>query len=63
LTDALHGDRLLFVREDAVEAAWAVVDPILNNAVPLHYYKPGTWGPPEADHLAADLGGWHNPEP
>jgi glucose-6-phosphate 1-dehydrogenase len=61
LTDAINGDKLLFVREDVVEAAWSVVDPILNNAVPLHSYKPGTWGPPEADLLAADVGGWHNP--
>jgi glucose-6-phosphate 1-dehydrogenase len=63
LTDAMNGDKLLFVREDVVEAAWSVVDPILNNAVPLHAYKPGTWGPAEADRLAADVGGWHNPIP
>jgi glucose-6-phosphate 1-dehydrogenase len=62
LTDAMHGNKLLFVREDAVEAAWAVVEPILGNAVPLHYYRPGTWGPQEADRLAADVGGWRNPE-
>lgn len=62
LTDALHGDALLFVREDAVEAAWAIVDPILGNVAPLHGYDPGTWGPSEADRLAADVGGWHNPE-
>lgn len=63
LTDAMNGDKLLFVREDVVEAAWSVVDPILNNAVALHAYKPGTWGPPEADRLAADVGGWLNPAP
>jgi glucose-6-phosphate 1-dehydrogenase len=63
LTDAIHGDKLLFVREDGVEAAWSVVEPILDNAVPLHYYKPGTWGPAEADRIAADVGGWHNPAP
>ncbi len=61
LTDAMRGDKLLFVREDVVEAAWAVVDPILDNAVPLYNYQPGTWGPAEADRLASDLGGWHNP--
>lgn len=44
LTDAMRGDQLLFVREDAVEAAWSIVDPILDNAVPLHNYNPGTWG-------------------
>lgn len=61
LTDAIRGEKLLFVREDVVEAAWAVVDPVLDNAVPLHYYKPGTWGPAEADRITADVGGWHNP--
>ena len=61
LTDAMAGERLLFVREDAVDAAWAIVDPILDNAVPVHEYQPGTWGPGEADHLAKDLGGWRNP--
>jgi glucose-6-phosphate 1-dehydrogenase len=61
LTDAMHGDKLLFVREDVVETAWSIVDPILNNAVPLHEYKPDTWGPKEAERLAADVGGWHNP--
>jgi glucose-6-phosphate 1-dehydrogenase len=62
LTDAMHGDKLLFVREDVVEAAWSIVDPILNNAVPLHTYNPGTWGPREAEGLAGDVGGWRNPE-
>ena len=62
LTDAMHGDALLFVRQDAVEAAWAVVDPILHEETPLYEYPCGTWGPPEADKLAADVGGWHNPE-
>jgi glucose-6-phosphate 1-dehydrogenase len=61
LTDAMHGDKLLFVREDVVEAAWSIVDPVLNNAVPLANYSPGTWGPEEADRLAADVGGWRNP--
>jgi glucose-6-phosphate 1-dehydrogenase len=62
LRDALHGDALLFVREDAVEAAWAIVEPILANATTLHPYEPGSWGPHEADDLAIDVGGWHNPE-
>ena len=62
LTDAMHGDKLLFVREDVVEAAWSIVDPVLNNAVPLANYSPGTWGPEEADHLAADVGGWRDPQ-
>src|SRR5947207_2506269 len=58
LGDAMQGDSMLFVREDAVEAAWAVVDPILGNSSPLHAYAPGSWGPAEADRLAAALGGW-----
>ena len=62
LTDAMHGDKLLFVREDVVEAAWSIVDPILNNAVRLDTYKPGTWGPEEAARLAADVGGWRDPQ-
>ncbi len=62
LGDAMRGDAMLFVREDAVEAAWAIVEPILANATTLHPYEPDSWGPPEADRLAVDVGGWHNPE-
>ena len=62
LGDAMRGDAMLFVREDAVEAAWAIVEPILANATTLHQYQPGSWGPREADRLAMDVGGWHNPE-
>jgi glucose-6-phosphate 1-dehydrogenase len=61
LTDAMKGDPTLFVREDAVEASWKIVDGILDSAVPVHPYEPGTWGPAEADRLVADLEGWHNP--
>ncbi len=63
LGDAMRGDSMLFVREDAVEAAWAVIDPILGNAAPVHPYQPGSWGPQQADNLASDVGGWHNPGP
>ena len=62
LTDAMKGDQLLFVRQDAVEAAWAIVDPILGDCCPIEMYEPGTWGPPDARELAADIGGWHDPE-
>ena len=61
LTDAMMGDALLFVREDAVEASWAVVQDILDTSLPLEYYKCGSWGPPEADAMAADVGGWRDP--
>lgn len=63
LTDAMRGDQMLFVRQDAVEAAWAIVDPILGaDTTPLSEYPPGSWGPPEAERIAEDVGGWHNPE-
>lgn len=61
LGDAMAGDGMLFAREDAVEAAWAVVQPILGNVTPLYPYKPGTWGPAAADKLTEDVGGWHEP--
>jgi len=59
LGDAMEGDRTLFAREDAVEAAWAIVEPILRVTTPVHAYDCGTWGPPEADALTAGVGGWH----
>ena len=62
LGDAMRGDALLFVRQDAVEAAWAIAQPILGNSTPVSAYEPGTWGPLEAERLAADIGGWHNPQ-
>jgi glucose-6-phosphate 1-dehydrogenase len=63
LGDALNGDASLFAREDAVEAAWAVVEPVLGDAVPLRRYQPGTWGPDQALDLMAGHGGWHDPTP
>ncbi|MBU2721650.1 glucose-6-phosphate dehydrogenase, partial [Acidithiobacillus ferridurans] len=61
LGDAMAGDGALFTREDAVEAAWAVVDPVLETHHPAHSYKPGSWGPKQADALIAADGIWHNP--
>ena len=61
LGDAMAGDATLFARQDVVEAAWAIVDPILQDPGPLHDYEPGTWGPPQADRLVADVGGWNTP--
>ena len=63
LGDAIRGDPTLFVREDGVEAAWSVVDPILRNGTPVRAYEPNTWGPAEADQIIAGDGGWRNPEP
>jgi glucose-6-phosphate 1-dehydrogenase len=62
LGDAMDGDAMLFARQDGVEAQWRIVDPILGDKVPVAEYAPGTWGPAEADKLAAPVGGWHSPE-
>jgi glucose-6-phosphate 1-dehydrogenase len=59
LGDAMAGDGTLFAREDSVDAAWSVVEPILGNVTPVHEYQPGTWGPVDADRLTAEVGGWH----
>ncbi|MDE2247211.1 MAG: glucose-6-phosphate dehydrogenase [Xanthomonadaceae bacterium] len=59
--DAIAGDGALFTREDAVEAAWVVVDPVLQNHHPAIPYRCGSWGPRQADALIAADGGWHNP--
>ena len=61
LGDAMAGDHLLFTRQDAVEAQWAIVQPILGDATPALEYQPGTWGPAKADELTAEVDGWHNP--
>jgi glucose-6-phosphate 1-dehydrogenase len=61
LENALAGDQTLFAREDGVEAAWRVVDPILGDATPLFPYEPHTWGPRAADELIQDVGGWSPP--
>jgi glucose-6-phosphate 1-dehydrogenase len=58
---ALNGDRWLFARQDTVEAAWRVVDPVLGDVTPVHPYARGTWGPGEADRLLLDREGWHDP--
>ena len=59
--DAIRGDQSLFAREDWVEAAWRVVDPVLGARTPLHPYEPGTWGPPEAAGVLAAGDRWHDP--
>jgi glucose-6-phosphate 1-dehydrogenase len=60
LGDAMKGDAALFARGDGVEAAWRIVQPILETPMLLHEYEPNTWGPREADRLIE--GGWHNPQ-
>lgn len=63
LGDAMAGNGALFTREDAVEAAWAVVDPVLTRHRRAAPYRRGSWGPEEADALIAADGCWHNPGP
>ena len=59
LGDAMVGDTTLFARQDVVEAAWAIVDPVIHGPSPLYEYDPGSWGPVEADRLVAPVGGWN----
>jgi glucose-6-phosphate 1-dehydrogenase len=61
LGDAMEGDATLFAREDYVEEAWRIVDPVLKGGTPLFQYEPGTWGPSEADNKVSPPGGWQNP--
>jgi glucose-6-phosphate 1-dehydrogenase len=58
---ALTGDRWLFARQDTVEAAWKIVDPVLGDATPVHPYAKGTWGPKEADRLLPYRDTWYDP--
>ena len=58
LDEALEGDQTLFARADAIEEAWRVVTPVLDNPPPVEEYEPGAWGPSAAERVA----GWHNPE-
>jgi glucose-6-phosphate 1-dehydrogenase len=62
LGDALNGDQSLFASEEAVEAQWRIVDPVLSEPASCHEYQPGTWGPVEADRLTADFDGWIDPK-
>ena len=63
LGDAMAGDGALFTREDAVEAAWAVVEPVLKSHHRVRPYKRRSWGPKEADAFIASDGRWNNPKP
>jgi glucose-6-phosphate 1-dehydrogenase len=62
LGDAMRGDGSLFGRQDAIEAQWRIVDPVLGAATPIRSYEPGTWGPAEAARLVAAHGHWHDPQ-
>jgi glucose-6-phosphate 1-dehydrogenase len=63
LGDALRGDRILFGNEAGVEAAWRIVDPVLDDVTAPGIYEQHSWGPTEADRLALDVGGWIAPTP
>jgi glucose-6-phosphate 1-dehydrogenase len=63
LYDAMRGNSARFARQDYVEEAWRIVDPILAGASPVYEYEPGTWGPQQASALIAPDGGWFDPTP
>jgi glucose-6-phosphate 1-dehydrogenase len=62
LGDAMAGDPTIFAREDYVEEAWRIVDPVLKADLPAHEYDKGVWGPSEVEPRVLPPGGWHNPE-
>jgi glucose-6-phosphate 1-dehydrogenase len=61
LSDAMGGDSTLFAREDYVEEAWRIVDPVLKAETPIYVYERGSWGPAEVRQRVEPEGGWHNP--
>jgi glucose-6-phosphate 1-dehydrogenase len=61
LGDAMKGDATQFAREDYVEEAWRIFDPVLKTSTPVNEYQPQTWGPREVDARISPVGGWHNP--
>jgi glucose-6-phosphate 1-dehydrogenase len=64
LIDAIAGEPFLFARQDVVEVAWGIVEPVLDpSATPVYEYEQGTWGPKEADDFVAPHGGWPVPRP
>jgi glucose-6-phosphate 1-dehydrogenase len=61
LKAAMEGDSTRFARQDSVEEAWRVMQPLIDAPPPVHPYAPGSWGPEAANRLVADDGGWHGP--
>src|SRR5271169_3703739 len=61
LGDAMAGDATLFARQDYVEEAWRIVDPVLKAGTPIFEYEKGAWGPSEVEQRVSPAGGWHNP--
>jgi len=60
--DAMVGDATLFARQDEVEAAWRIVDPILSSGSDVHPYAVDSWGPPQAKAMVEPFGGWRDPD-
>jgi glucose-6-phosphate 1-dehydrogenase len=63
LSEAMIGDATFFARQDYVEEAWRIVDPVLKEATPVYVYEPHTWGPKEVDQSVLPPGGWDRPKP
>jgi glucose-6-phosphate 1-dehydrogenase len=61
LTEAMKGDATDFAREDYVEQAWRIVDPVLAAGTPVYEYEPKSWGPREVDQKVSPVGGWDDP--
>ena len=61
LLDAMRGDATRFTRQDSVEETWRIFEPLISKPPQVHQYAPGSWGPPQAEKLVADYGGWHGP--
>jgi glucose-6-phosphate 1-dehydrogenase len=60
LSSVMEGDATLFARQDYVDEAWRIVDPVLKARTPVYEYLPNTWGPPEVERVVPP-GGWSNP--
>ena len=58
---AMKGDSARFTRQDSVEEAWRILQPLLDNPPPVHDYEKGSWGPEAANKLVSHYGGWHGP--
>ena len=63
LGDAIRGDAALFASDEAIEAAWSVIEPALGSREPVLEYESGTWGPAEARRIISGEPGWHDPKP
>jgi glucose-6-phosphate 1-dehydrogenase len=59
--DAMRGDQNLFAREDAVEAAWRIVEPVLGDVTPIYEYERGSFGPQESNYILAGNARWYDP--